>query len=287
MPSNYEQSKGNSMTNPTLEQYQKLFTENLLTEQLSYQDSENLLGHFKAMFEESDQCEEAVNRFSIYRNNVILSLSTAIADTFPVVKRLIGDACFNAAAISFVREQPPEQPSLLFYGEGFIDFIKSYPACLDLAYLSDVARLEWNYIRAFHAEDVELLDINTLQQIAPESLQDISFVIHPSVQLMQSDWPVDTIWEENLKADVGTINLQHHSGCHVLIYRQQLQVQVVNLSRECFSFLEALTEGLSIASAWAYTLEKQQSSEPALDDSELSGMLGYLLNMPLFSSLKI
>jgi len=117
------------MTTQKLAKYQQLFAENLLTEKLSFDKSNVFLSSLVTMFEEFTASEEAENRFSIYRNNVALSLSTAIADSFPVVKRLIGDNCFKSAAIEFVRSNLPEQPSLLFYGEGFIDFIKTYPGC--------------------------------------------------------------------------------------------------------------------------------------------------------------
>lgn len=278
----------NRKSTPTLDEYQKLFTKNLLTEQLNYDESEDLLGHFIPLFDKDESSEEAVDRFAIYRNNVILSLSVAIADTFPVVKRLIGDECFEAAAIDFVRKYPPSKPSLLFYGEGFIQFIKNYPACIELGYLSDIAQLEWNYIRAFHAKDSPLLKNETLQQIAPEFLGDTAFETHSSVQLMQSEWPIDTIWEENLKQDVATIDLKDFSRCKLLVYRQEQQVQVVNLAFECFHFLLALTEGKTIIDAWSYTLEQQKHEQgPELNESELSGMLGYLLSLSLFTSIKL
>ncbi|MCP4413475.1 MAG: DUF2063 domain-containing protein [Gammaproteobacteria bacterium] len=272
------------MASPTLENYQKLFSENLLSSKLSYNESENFLDHLQPMFGETGRKKEAEERFSIYRNNVTLSLSEAIADTFPVVKRLIGDDCFNAAAVAFIREHPPAKPSLLFYGKGFIDFIKTWPACSELGYLSDVAQLEWSYIRAFHAKDKDLLDNSILQQIAPESLGEVIFTIHPSVHLMRSTWPVDSIWEENLKDEVATLDLEILSPGNLLIYRQDRQVQVVNLSVECFNFLSALTEGKSITNAWLKTVElQQQDSRPVIDENELSGMLGYLLGLSLFT----
>ena len=273
------------MTSPSLGQYQKLFTENLLSEQLSFSESEDFLSHFKQMFKNTDKNEEAIDRFNIYRNNVTLSLSTAIGDTFPVVKKLIGEECFNAAAIEFVRGHPPKHSSLLFYGEEFIEFIKIYPACSELPYLSDIAQLEWCYIRAFHADDVALLDNDTLQKIPPENLSNIFFTVHPSVQLMQSDWPVDTIWEENLKDEVGIVDLQNSTGCHLLIYRQELQVTVIALTADCFHFLTALTDDKNIADAWSYTVARQQQqNRPDIDENDLGGMLGYLLGLSLFTS---
>jgi len=272
------------MASPTLENYQRLFSDNLLNSQLSYDESKEFLAHLQPMFGETGREKEAEDRFSIYRNNVTLSLSEAIADTFPVVKRLIGDDCFKAAAVAFIRAHPPSQPSLLFYGDGFIDFIKTWPACSELEYLSDVAQLEWNYIRAFHAADRSLMDNGVLQQIAPELLGDGVFSIHPSVHLMRSEWPVDSIWEENLKPEVATLDLHILSPGNLLIYRQEGQVQVVNLSVECFNFLTALTESNCITDAWQKTVEQQQQDErPVIEENELSGMLGYLLGLSLFT----
>jgi hypothetical protein len=99
------------MNTPSLAQYQQQFTENLLSEQLIYEKSHGFLSHITPLFTNSDQKSERSDRFSIYRNNVILSLSTAIADSFPVVQRLIGKTCFNGAAIAFVRNHPPAQAS--------------------------------------------------------------------------------------------------------------------------------------------------------------------------------
>ncbi len=239
------------------------------------------------MYDESRCNEEAEDRFAIYRNNVTLSLITAIADTFPVVKRLVGDDCFNAAATTYIRKYPPTQPSLLFYGEDFIEFIKYYPGCDHLQYLGDVAQLEWYYIRVFHAQDSRPMDLEILQQVEPAALGDISFIVRPSVQLMNSDWPVDTIWEANLNAEVATLELSDYSGSYLLFHRQEWQVQVINITAECFNFLSALNKGLSINNAWLFTLEKQeQENRPEINENELTGMLGYLLALELFSEVR-
>jgi len=275
------------MTSLSLGQYQKLFMENLLTEHLSYSKSEDLLSHFQQNLKDSDASEEAMARFTIYRNNVILSLSIAVADTFPVVKRLVGDEHFKKATIVFVRHHPPQHSSLMFYGKEFIKFIKTWPAFSALPYLGDIAQLEWFYIRAFHAEDVEVLENDSLQQIAPENLAEVSFTAHPSVHLMQSEWPIDTIWKENLKEQVGIIDLDKLAGCNLLIYRQQLQVSVIALTADCFNFLSKLTEPKTIIDAWNYTVERQQLENRAkINEKDLTGMLSYLLSLSLFATLQ-
>jgi hypothetical protein len=276
------------MSEPTLSEYQNQFADDLLSEHLTFDGSHNVLNHIVPMFKDPEvDCSanlEAMERFAIYRNNVILSLITAMAETYPVVKRLLGDEFFNAMAKEFVRKSPPQKPSLLFYGEDFIDFIQHFPACGEMPYLADLAKLEWSNVRAFHAADEELLDNNILGTVAPESLAEVSFTMQPSVRLMSSDWPVDTIWEENLKDEVATLNLDDFAVNKLLIYRHQFQVKVVNLQIDCYHFLYAFTEGKDISNAWDYAVTQQQlEGRETLNENELSAMLGYLLSLGLFS----
>ena len=55
---------------------------------------------------------DAAQRFGVYRNNVTVSLIEALADTFPVVQQLVGQAFFHAMAGEFVRRSPPVSPIL-------------------------------------------------------------------------------------------------------------------------------------------------------------------------------
>ena len=125
-----------------LAQFQQQFKHHLLSEQLD-QSSVAFLQQLKQQYPQGDKLAEAMVRLNIYRNNVIHSLSSAIADLYPIVKRLIGDDCFNAAAIAFVRANPPSNSALVFYGEGFIGFIEKFEPCRHLGYLSDIAKLEY------------------------------------------------------------------------------------------------------------------------------------------------
>src|SRR5262245_40379998 len=49
----------------------------------------------------------AAGRLAIYRNHVRISLTGALAATYPVVQRLVGEAFFAGAARTYVVQQPP------------------------------------------------------------------------------------------------------------------------------------------------------------------------------------
>jgi len=139
----------------------------------------------------------AAARLRIYRHHVFTSLTAALQATFPVVHRLVGDGFFRYAADAYIRRHPPSTPVLSEYGGSLPSFLAEFPPCRALAYLPDVARLEWAMSEAFHAADVPPLAPGALQAIAPENLADGRFTLDPSLSLLVSRWPVDMIWKAN------------------------------------------------------------------------------------------
>src|SRR5271168_1539188 len=82
-------------------------------------------------------------RLSIYRNASLINLATALEAVFPVVRRLVDPRFFAYAADQFIHEHFPTEPCLTQYGRNFPAFLEEFPAAAGVAYLSDVARLEW------------------------------------------------------------------------------------------------------------------------------------------------
>lgn len=274
------------MANSPLDKFQNEFCQQLLMPQLD-QSSLEFMAQFKQQFPTGDALTEAKVRLDIYRNNVIHSLSCAISDLYPVVKRLIGDEFFNQLAVEFVRAHPPQHSALVFYGQQFIEFVKQHSACQSLPYLSDVAKLEYLNHQAFNAVDVDPLAPSLLASVAAEKLANIVFDCDPAVQLMTSNWPVEHIWRENLTSQPLLIDLSVASGCCLLFYRADYAVKIVDLNPHCFNFLQQLTAGETIGAAWHNTCQQADSLLEPLNADELSPMLSYLLTLPLFNHLSV
>lgn len=281
------------MSNPSLQQFQQLMDENLLSPDLNA-SSATLMALFEAkpgrvsvIDNECTNDEEANLRLAIYRNNVIHSLSSALGDLYPVIKKLIGDDCFNGAAIEFVRRQPPQHAALLHYGKDFSQFIGEFEPCVAFKFLPDIAMLEFEYNQAYHSGDGEAFDPQTLGSVPAEQLGELSFTCHPSLRLLRSPWPIDDIWYENQKDEPDTIDLDNCSGTNLLIYRLGLALQLVNLDENCFIFLEQLVERKTINQAWDHTCALAQFEQRQLGDEELSGMLGYLFSLEIFTAFDV
>lgn len=192
-------------------------------------------------------------RFNVYRNNVIVSLVDALADSYPVVQALVGEDFFRAMAREFVYASPPRSPVLAWYGSEFAEFIENFPPAASLPYLPDVARLEWLRVDAWHAADATALPINELSALlADESrLPDARLALHPALRVVASAHPVVSLWAAHLADDpasaLAEIDMTHSEAA--LLTRPGLDVDIVRIEPEASRFIQSLQAGSSFATA--------------------------------------
>jgi hypothetical protein len=184
----------------------------------------------------------------IYRNNVFISLSTALADVYPVTQRLVGEAFFQQLARRFIRGHPARSGNLHNFGREFPAFIAALAEVRDLPYLSDVAMLERAYEEVFHAADADPLDVQRMAQRG--SLEAQKFALHPAIRLMASRYPVRAIWQANQSADVGIVDLDAGPDW-LLVRRSGLDRRIERLSSGEFALLSALGQGVALEGACA------------------------------------
>lgn len=197
----------------------------------------------------------AGKRYDVYRNNVIVSLSEALASAFPVIQTLVGAEFFSAMANVHVRQFPPRSPLMIHYGEDFPDFLASFPPVAHLAYLPDIARLERARRMAYHAADADVFDPAKLEGLSEES----HLILHPSVHVITSVHPIFSIWRFNSADDKSP--LPDH-GETVLISRPADELQMHVISSSAGIFLSALDGTLGEA------LAKATEADAAFDFTE-------------------
>ena len=131
----------------------------------------------------------------VYRNNICTSLTNALQAVYPVVTQLVGTAFFAYAADSYLRRYPSRSGNLHDFGREFAEFLRAFPAAMKLAYLPQVAHLEWAWHCAFHGTDHAPLAPATLTAVPAELHGDIVFLLHPTARLLKSDYPVLRLWQ--------------------------------------------------------------------------------------------
>ena len=201
-------------------------------------------------------------RLAIYRNHVFATLTEALEATYPVVVRLVNRRFSAYAADRYIREHPPAGPCLFEYGASLPDFLAAFPACQHLAYLPDVARLEWALNLALHAEDAVALDPRWLAAVPPDEIVRLRLRLHPAVSLLESPWPLDRIWRANqpgadpeatVSLDAGAVRLE--------VCRLDSDVVFRSLAAGTFAFRRALASGCELEHA----VQAMQSADADFD----------------------
>ncbi len=200
----------------------------------------------------------------IHRNTVLVSLKTALRDTFPVVWQLVGEGFFLYAAEEFIHTHPPARPRLADYGGEFPAFLADFPPGRSLAYLPDVARLEWLMARAIGAEDTIPLRPDALTGIAAGETPRLTFHFDPSIAYLESPWPVDAIWRANQPGVADASVSLDGGGGFFEIRRHEDLVEMRALTGAAFAFREALSGGATLETA----TEAARDAHPAFPLAE-------------------
>ena len=192
----------------------------------------------------------AERHLQIYRNNVYASLAGALEAVYPVVARLVGPDCFRGCAHAYVREAPPTSGNLHDFGASFPAFLSVFEPVRALAYLPDVAHLEWAWHCAFHAAEAAPLSLDALAQVPTSAYGELRFKLHPSAHLRASPYPLLEIWQANQPDGDSERQIDlDRGGGHLLIIRRALTVEIERLAADEHALLCAFAEGCALAEA--------------------------------------
>ena len=201
-------------------------------------------------------------RIDIYRSNVFGNYRKALATTFPVVRQLVGAAFFNAAAHAYVRAHPSTHGDVNRYGGDLAGFLTTYEPVRMLVYLPDIARLEWAIDQAAIAADAPPFDLAALATLREDAHAMLGFVLHPSVQFVESPYPILHIWQVNQPVFEGedVVDLRE-GGDSLLIVRGECGVDIERLNPGEGALLGGFAAGETLAVAADLATE----AEPAFD----------------------
>ena len=238
-----------------LPELQSRFYAAMLTPQVST-DLDDALG---------GDAQRNVRRLEAYRRNVFANLCSALALTYPVVQRIVGEVFFREMARAYVRAEPSTSGDLNDYGANFARFVAAYPHAVDLPYLADVARLEWQ------RQLIELAaDASNARPDAPfaalattpaDRYHALFFALDPVVVRMDSDWPLADIWRVNQADFSAEMQVDFSCACQLLLWRTASRVELAALGRAEAALLDELIAGRALAPAVTVALEIDESFE--------------------------
>ena len=187
-------------------------------------------------------------RLALYRRNVRATQHDALAATYPVVRRLVGEAFFGVLAQDYLRAWPSRSGNLDELGHALAAFTAAYAPAAALAYLPGVARLEWACHECALAAGAGALDAAALARVPAERQGEIRLWLHPSVRCVESEHPVVAIWEANQPGCDGTLAGEAAAEC-ALVWRSGGLVRVRRVESAERAFLHAVCGGASLDAA--------------------------------------
>jgi len=225
-----------------------------------------------------DEAMPSPARLNVYRNNVMSSLTDALAALYPVCQRLVGEAFFRATAQAYLqREVPhalPREASLIGFAPDFAGFLVGFEPARSVPYLPDVARLEHAWHRVYHGEDSHVATVGDLQayvsEQGAEALDQLVLGLVPAHQLLMSPYPVSRIWQANQPDKDGRLQVAEDDRTErVFVVRPQAQVEIRRVTSGAFALLCAVRSGAPIGRALIAAFEEEPDRDPQTTFAEL------------------
>ncbi len=192
-------------------------------------------------------------RFGVYRNTVAVSLTAALADTFPATRQLAGERCFDWMARDLIAAAPPRSPVLTEYGDAFPDWIAAHAPTADLAYLPDLARLELARVRAYHAAAAVPLTTTALAGYLadPQQLPGAGLSLHPSLQVLDASDAIVSLWAAHQEPEPAAVIADPRRPESALVLRCGDDTLVVPIPGGTATCVTALAAGATLGDAAA------------------------------------
>ena len=193
----------------------------------------------------------------VYRNNYRGNLHDALAGAYPVIEQLVGKDFFRLLTRNFIGEHVSRGGNLHHYGAEMASLVAAFEPARELAYLPDIAALEWACHCAYFAEDAATLDLGKLAQIPPEKYADLIVPVHPSCQVVFSRYPIAAIWHAHQPGAPADFHIDLDSGsCNALVNRKEDIVVVNEMRDDDAAWLRSIQAGNSLGTATDTTLKR-------------------------------
>lgn len=201
-----------------------------------------------------DASVSSPERLHIYSNNTVLGLADVLANTYPVVKRIVGEEFLKTLTRHYMKAHPQPAGNRHMFGGHLATFLKGFAPAASLPYLSDIATLEWAHFQSSIADDAETLDFNGLTTAMSA---DPAFVLalHPSVYVIEQSYNTLDIWQEHQKDEPETIQLALKDHTLVVWRTTNDSVLIRKASPPFSSFLYCCQKDIPFAKAMSSAVE--------------------------------
>jgi hypothetical protein len=200
-------------------------------------------------------------RLAVYANNAWQFFHGALALTYPVLRRRVGEDFFRQLAHEYRAGHPSRSGDLHWIGEALPGWLVARLEDTEYAWLVDLARLEWACEEALAEATEPALPLATLGKMPADALDGVRLRLQPSLRRVESRWPIWSVWQANQdEATAAPVDLAAGPERCVCVDTLDGGVAVYRLDVEAYALLGALHDGATFTEAVA----RSQTSPDAL-----------------------
>lgn len=198
-------------------------------------------------------------RMGLYRGNGRAARRLALANAYPVLAALAGEAWFDALALAYARTHPSRDADLNRFGAQLPEFVERYETDVRYAYFVDVARLEWALHAASCAANATPLNAQQWQAFGAERLAQARLAVHPACVALALRFDAVAVWRAHQPGGVWPERVDVPSWA--LVVRPQWRPTPLVHTHAAHAAFVALRDGATLDDALAQAFD----FDPAFD----------------------
>ena len=183
----------------------------------------------------------------IYANAYRQRLVDVLADAFAKTQAVLGAEAFEAAAVHYLNEHPPETRNLRWFGAEFAAHLRhvfsAQPA------VAELACLDWSLRQAFDGPDSPVLIAADLARVAPEDWASLHLTPVPTAGLLRFEHNTVALWQAFDDDAEAPAIVRGEAAVDWLVWRKELQPHFRSLHPVEAALLRAMLAGASFAQA--------------------------------------
>lgn len=206
----------------------------------------------------------AAERFQVHQNNVRLSLTDSVVDSFPVSASFIGEDFFRGVARAYVQAGAPTDPRLSEYAPAFADFWMTFEPAQDYAFIGDLIRLEaaidrvQELPRAYPAGDDVWAEFLAELSTDGSDIAQFEIGVCGSAAHIESVFPLLELWlVATGQMDADDLDMDQQAR-HFIVLNVEGDVIFHEVENTVLEFYQALLKDGNLLAAYQAVIEQNQ-----------------------------
>lgn len=212
---------------------------------------------------EPSKALSATERLEIYAGMYYWRMIDVLAEDFRAVRRVLGDERFAEIARAYIDAHPSTHYSLSMLGRALPQFLRESEAPVShREFVADLAALERSIEEVFDAPGAPKLETDDLLAVPRDRWSELRFDMIPAFRLHAFTYPVNDYYQAFREERDAAVPGPDRTW--LAVFRRELKVWRMPLTRPQYAILESLGRGLPLAAAL-----ESAADLPGVDPGEL------------------